>query len=58
MPEGHVMPKSVFLQGLGVDNSDFQPPHHRDAPHHHLVTLEPWVQQLGEIGLVAEGPTM
>ena len=58
MLEGHIEMESIFLYGLGVDDHDLQPPHHQNASHHHLITLEPWVQQLQKIHLIAKGTTM
>ena len=58
MLEGTVMPYTVLLQGLGVEDHDLQAPHHRDCPQHYLIAPEVPPQQPVEVFLEAEGTSM
>ena len=55
MPHSHPVPHAVFLQGLTIQNCDFQCPKARNSIQDHRIPPEPLVQYLPAVLFVTEG---
>ena len=58
MFEGTVVSYAVLLERLGVQDHDFEAPHHGNHPQHDLITPEPPLQHFVKVNLKAEGTAM
>ena len=58
MTKNTIVSYPVLLQGFGVQYTDFEAPHHRDAPEHDFISLELPLEKLLEVGGIAKQSSM
>ena len=53
-----IAPYPVLLQSFGVQHTDFEAPHHRDAPQHNFISPKLLLEKFHEVGGITEWPSM